>query len=46
MAKRLFQVPQITPKEERRILKVRRHGLRGKVRCLGMPPYASKKRAS
>lgn len=31
----MFQVPQIGPKEERRVLKYASDGLRAKVRCLG-----------
>lgn len=34
---RVFQVPEIAPKEERRVLWYASDGLRGKVGCLGKP---------
>lgn len=34
---RVFQVPQIAVKEERRVLWYASDGLNGKVRCLGKP---------
>ena len=36
----VFQVPEIAPKEERRVLWYASDGLRGKVGCLGKP-YSS-----
>ena len=35
------QVRQIAPKEERRVLNVRKRRLRGKVPCLGKQDYAA-----
>lgn len=34
---RVFQVPEIAPKEERRVLLYASDGLKPKVRCLGKP---------
>ena len=34
---RVFEVPEIAPKEERRVLRYASNGLRGKVGCLGKP---------
>lgn len=34
---RVSQVPEIAPKEERRVLRYASDGLRGKVGCLGKP---------
>ena len=34
---RVFEVPEIAPKEERRVLRYASDGLRGKVGCLGKP---------
>ena len=34
---RVFQVPEIAPKEERRVLRYASDGLKGKVGCLGKP---------
>ncbi len=33
----VFEVPEIAPKEERRVLRYASDGLRGKVGCLGKP---------
>ena len=38
---RVFEVPEIAPKEERRVLNVRKRRLRGKVPCLGKQDYAA-----
>lgn len=35
--RRVSQVPEIAPKEERRVLRYASDGLRGKVGCLGKP---------
>lgn len=34
---RVFQVPEIAPKEERRVLRYASDGLKPKVRCPGKP---------
>lgn len=34
---RVFEVPEIAPKEEHRVLRYAGDGLRGKVGCLGKP---------
>lgn len=39
MLKRLFQVPEVAAKEERRVLLYASDGLSGKIGCLGKPLF-------